>query len=143
MFTGNLIMRPVAYDAFSAGISGRTFAKPIASTPPFTSSRQVRTELQWVVRARPRPRPVHGREGLRRRVRGRGGKRLATEPLELAQIAQVGLPAPAKVQVGRQPHRVLVGVEQLVDQQRELLGQLHHPATAAAGSTSSIGTGMD
>ena len=31
MFTGSLIMRPVAYDAFNTGISGRTFAMPIAT----------------------------------------------------------------------------------------------------------------
>jgi hypothetical protein len=34
MFTGNPSTRPVEYDAFSVGISGRTFVKATASTPP-------------------------------------------------------------------------------------------------------------
>src|SRR5438045_2439261 len=45
MFTGSLIMCPVAYDAFRTGISGRTFAMPIASTPPVALISRGRLEV--------------------------------------------------------------------------------------------------
>jgi hypothetical protein len=38
----------------------------------------------------------------------------------------VSVPAPiADREIGREPHGVVVSVEQLVDEQRELLGQFH------------------
>src|SRR3954470_20113100 len=99
MFTGNLIMRPVACDAFSTGISGRTFAMPIASTPPCAPSRSVRPELRLMRGARTL--------SVQSTVRG-GGECLAAETPKFAQVAQVRLPAPIEHQVGRQPHSVVV-----------------------------------
>jgi hypothetical protein len=110
-------MCPVAYDAFSTGISGRTFAKPMGSTPPGASSLTVRGKRLSTngVRA----------PSARATVRG-AGQGLAAGASELTQIAEVSVPAPiAGCEIGRKPHGVVVSVEQLVDEQRELLGQFH------------------
>src|ERR671924_2244248 len=102
MFTGNLIMRPVAYDALSAGISGRTFVMPIASTPPRASSRDVRPKPPRG--ARPVRPPAEARPGrcaaCRRRgagarlVRGDGGQCLPAQSLQITQVAHLYLPVP-------------------------------------------------
>src|SRR5215216_7668026 len=137
MFTGSLIMRPVAYDAFSAGISGRTFAIPMASTPPRAPPRKARPGSQGDVRAR--------------LVGDGGGQRLAAKPLQIAQVAELHLPVPIGREVGREPRGVVESAEQLLDEEGQLLGcldpssrvhhreGLHYVATAAAGSGSRSG----
>src|SRR3954453_13942745 len=113
MFTGNRIMRPVAYDAFSTGISGSTFAMPIASTPPCASSLQVRLELPLLQDAR---------TASSRPAVPRARQRLAAGAAQFAQVADVGVPAPVvEDEIYREPQRVVVSIEQLVDEQRELL----------------------
>src|SRR3954452_12044878 len=136
MFTGKRIMCPVAYDAFSTGISGRTFAMPIASTPPCASSLQVRLELPLLEDARTSRR--------RTTTVPCGGQRLAAGTAQLAQVAEMGVPAPVvEHEICREPQRVVVRVEQLVGEERELLRELHQLATIAAGSLASTGTGID
>src|SRR2546423_13010167 len=106
MFPGNLIMRPVAYDAFSTGISGRTFAMPIAGTPPRAPSRDVRPESPCIGGA-----PASsGASAAPPISRGRGQCLAAEEP-QFAQVAQVRLPAPIERQAGREPHGVVVSFE--------------------------------
>src|SRR3954451_19965930 len=129
MFTGNLIMCPVACDAFRTGISGRTLAIPIAGTPPVAPSREARAES---ISARLRALIGRGR-----------GKRFAPQAPELAQVADVRLPAPIGHRLLREPNRVVVSIDQLVDKRHQVLGQLHQLAIAVAGSAASIPTGMD
>src|SRR4051794_24132261 len=116
MLTGSLIMRPVAYDAFSTGISGRTFAMPIGRAPPNTSPSKVRAELPLTHEARtPRIQPAIPS----------ASQRLAADTPQFEQVADVRVPAPIELEIGGQPHGVVVSVQQLVDQQRELFGQFH------------------
>src|SRR4051794_5156584 len=103
MFTGNLMMRPVAYDALRTGISGRTFAMPIVSTPPVASSCEGRLDRSWAAGPARRVAREHA-----------GGKRFAAEALQVAQVANMCFPARIKQQVLGQPQGVLVSVEQLV-----------------------------
>jgi hypothetical protein len=109
-------MWPVAYEAFRTGISGRTFAKPMGSTPPGASSLTVRGK-----------RLTNGARAPSARATVRSaGQGLAAGTSELTQVAEVSVPAPiADREIGREPHGVVVSVEQLVDEQRELLGQFH------------------
>src|SRR4051794_18246239 len=125
MFTGSLIMCPVAYDARSTGISGGTFAKPIPRTPPCASS-------SWLGRW---PRPPRGPPAL-----GRADERGAAEPGQVVQVAEVLLPVPvAERELAGQAHRVVVGREELLDDRGQLLRLLHQTATAVAGIGTSIG----
>src|SRR6478752_2037504 len=106
MFTGILSTCPVAYDAFSTGISGKTLAMPIASTPPFAPSLEARAE--------PGRAPLTA-TGLRR------GERFASQATELAHVAEVRFPPPIGHEFLREPNGVVVSVDQLVDQEREIL----------------------
>src|SRR4051794_2090894 len=125
MFTGSLIMCPVAYDALSTGISGRTFARPIASAPPRDG---VRSQLQ-----------TRSCDPAVRRRDDSG----APQARELAQVVEVRVPAPiTQRRLRSQPQRVVVSFDQLVDELGQLLRLVHQPATAADSPTS-IGTGSD
>src|SRR5215207_8296629 len=106
MLAGNLIMRPVAYDAFSTGISGRTFVMPIASTPPRAPSSNARSESPRSARpVRPTARAQRGGDAASWESVGAGlvggGQRLAAQPLYIAQIGQLHLPVPVDAQLGR------------------------------------------
>jgi hypothetical protein len=69
---------------------------------------------------------------------------LAAGALQLAQVAQVSVPAPiVDYEICREPQGVVVSIEQLVDEQRELLRQFHQLARATIDSVSSTGTGID
>src|SRR4051794_32451884 len=119
MFTGSRMMRPVAYDALSTGISGRTFVMPIVDTPPVASSGESRLDR------------AHG-AGSPWRVAGQhpGRERFAAEALKVAQVAKMCFPARIKRQLFGEPQGVLVSVEQLVDDDHKLFRQRHQLATA-------------
>jgi len=52
---------------------------------------------------------------------------LAGQALQVAQIAQVRLPAPVERQVGRESRGVLMSIEQLIGDQGQLLRHFHLP----------------
>ncbi len=53
-------------------------------------------------------------------------ERFASHTLQLAQIVDVSIPAPIADPVLREPHRVVMSIEQLVDEVRQRCGGLRN-----------------